>query len=164
MSNDTNGLEIERKFLVKTLPAGFFEYPHKIIEQGYLTDDSGDTEVRIRRKGSRLFLTVKKGKEPARQESEIDLSTEQFEVLWPLTEGRRVRKVRYEIPFEKYVIELDVYEGLLQPLVTAEVEFDTLEASEAFSPPAWMNTEVTGDPRFRNRNLSIYGSPQDFAV
>ena len=159
MSSDSHGLEIERKFLVETRLADWYEHPHQLIIQGYLTDAQGETEVRIRRKGNRLFLTVKKGKEPVRYESEIELSSEQFETLWPLTEGRRIEKMRYEIPFERHIIELDIYQGRLESLTTAEVEFDTLEASKAFIPPGWMNVEVTGDARFRNRNLALNGNP-----
>ena len=37
-----------------------------------------------------------------------------FEVLWAQTSGMRVEKTRYKIPYGKYIIELDIYEGHLK--------------------------------------------------
>ena len=70
-----------------------------------------------------------------RVEEEIEIEPDRFERLWPLTEGRRIEKTRYEIDAGgDLVIELDVYKGDLDGLVTAEVEFDSEEAADASSP------------------------------
>ena len=58
-----------------------------------------------------------------------------FESLWALTDGRRVSKTRHLIPLDDgLTAELDVYAGALEGLLTAEIEFPSLEASEAFAP------------------------------
>ena len=40
-----------------------------------------------------------------------------------------------------------------------EIEFPSLEASEAFAPPPWVGPEVTGDPRYANQSLALAGCP-----
>ena len=57
------------------------------------------------------------------------------------------------------MIELDVYDGALTGLLTAEVEFASLEASVAFRPPPWLNREITEDKRYKNKNLAVKGMP-----
>ena len=81
-------------------------------------------EIRLRRKGERFYQTVKQGKGVQRTEVEVELSRAQFDTLWPLTAGKRVEKVRYEIPEGIWTIELDVYRRHLKGLVVAEVEFE----------------------------------------
>jgi len=152
--------EIERKFVVDKLPdPGQLAAPAS-IDQGYLTASSDGTEVRLRRKGGRLCMTVKQGQGLSRLETEIALSGEQFEALWPHTEGRRVTKHRHEIPCGPHTIELDVFHGPLEGLLIAEVEFESIEQSEGFEPPAWFGEEVTEDARYQNRNLALHGRPK----
>ena len=105
--------------------------------------------MRVRRRGGRAWLTVKSGAGRVRVEEEIEIEPDRFERLWPLTEGLRIEKTRYEIDADDgLVIELDVYTGDLEGLVVAEVEFDSEEAAEAFAPPDWL-----GRGRHRGRAL-----------
>jgi CYTH domain-containing protein len=118
------------------------------------------TEVRVRRRDANAWLTVKSGGGRVRVEEEIEIDSERFERLWPLTEGRRVEKTRYEIPgSDGLVIELDVYAGALHGLVTAEVEFRSEDAAEAFAAPDWLGPDVTEDPRYKNQRLARDGAP-----
>ena len=118
------------------------------------------TEVRVRRRVANAWLTVKSGGGRARVEEEIEIDGERFERLWPLTEGRRIEKTRYEIPVgDDLVIELDVYAGDLDGLVIAEVEFDSEEAAEAFAAPDWLGPDVTEDLRYKNQRLARDGAP-----
>jgi CYTH domain-containing protein len=149
-----SGKEIERKFLVEKVPAGWREHPHATIDQGYLATESGGAEVRLRRTGRQHVLTVKRGHGLARAETEIDLTLRQFDVLWRLTKGRRLRKTRYRIPHGRLTIELDIYHGKNRDLKVAEVEFASATASRRFRPEAWMGREVTGDRKFKNQNLA----------
>ena len=55
--------------------------------------------------------------------------------------------------------EVDVYDGAHDGLVTAEIEFGSVEACERFSPPAWLGREVTGDARYANQSLAVNGRP-----
>ena len=153
-------MEIERKFLIVDRPdlRGSQWVP---IEQGYLAlaDGEGGAEVRLRRRGDALLLTVKGGEGEVRTEEEVDLDRRRFESLWPLTKGRRVAKTRYLIPLRELTIELDVYEGELHGLLTAEVEFATEADADAFEPPDWFGREVTGDRRYMNEHLATHGLP-----
>jgi adenylate cyclase len=151
------GHEIERKFLVSAIPddAG----PGTRILQGYLPITREDTELRVRRKGDETVLTVKRGRGLDRGEQEVAISAEVFETLWPLTEGRRIEKTRYELPHGDATIELDEFGGELEGLLVAEVEFDSRQASERFEKAGWLGRDVTEDPAYSNRTLAERGRP-----
>jgi len=152
--------EIERKFLVAELPVGLESFPNADVQQGYIAVE-GEVEVRLRRKGERCYETVKGPGSLSRLELEIELEAAQLEALWPATEGRRVFKRRYRVPHGPHIVELDVYHGGLEGLTTAEVEFESVEASTAFEPPPWFGREVTRDGRLKNRNLALHGLPPE---
>jgi adenylate cyclase len=116
--------------------------------------------VRVRRREGRTWLTVKAGAGRVRVEEEIEIEGDRFERLWPLTEGRRIEKTRYEIDADGgAVIELDVYTGDLEGLVVAEVEFDSEEAAEAYVAPDWLGADITEDLRYKNQRLARDGAP-----
>ncbi len=161
MNSEQTNLEIERKFLVEATPSNLASYPSKEIEQGYIAI-AEETEVRVRRKGAQYFLTVKKGHGLVREETEILIEQSQFTPLWQLTSGQRVQKIRYEIPYLSHLIEVDVYQESLAPLITADVEFPSLEASKNFTPSAWLGNEISGIPAFANKNLAIMGLPKNW--
>jgi adenylate cyclase len=148
-------MEIERKWLVREASAEALASEAERIEQGYLVIGSGGDEVRVRRKGTRRFLTVKGGSGMVRAEHEIELDEEQFEKLWPASEGRRLVKVRHRLG----EVELDVYEGALGGLIVAEVEFADEAAAAAYEPLEWFGTEVTDDPAYKNQRLAVDGRP-----
>jgi adenylate cyclase len=153
-------IEIERKFRVAEPPADLDRWPSTAIEQGYLAIAGDGTEVRLRRRSGRAALTVKSGGNRARVEEELEIEPERFERLWPLTEGRRIEKTRYEIEADGgLTIELDVYAGALTGLVVAEVEFPSEEDADAFAAPQWLGDEVTDDPRYKNQRLACDGAP-----
>lgn len=150
-------MEVERKFLVPDTP-DLDETESDEIEQGYLAIGA-DGEVRLRRKGGKLVLTAKRGAGISRDEAEVALDPEVFERLWPLTEGRRLHKRRHVIPHGDLTVELDVYEGDLEGLVVAEIEFDSEDDAGRFEPPDWIGEEVTGDERYLNETLATRGAP-----
>jgi adenylate cyclase len=150
-------VEVERKFLVPE-PPDLGGTDSDEIEQGYLAVGS-EGEVRLRRRGDALLLTAKRGSGLSREEAEVNLPAEAFESLWPLTEGRRLHKRRHVIPLDGLKLELDVYEGDLEGLVVAEVEFESEAEAEGFEPPDWLGEEVTGDERYLNETLATRGRP-----
>jgi adenylate cyclase len=151
-------MEVERKYLLAARPDGLDGHESGRLEQGYLALDPAGAEVRVRRKGTKHTLTVKTGAGLARGEEEVALDAADFDRLWPLTEGRRVVKTRYLIPLEGgLTAEVDVFEGALAGLLTAEVEFPDEAAAHAFTAPAWMGDDVTGDPRYANQSLAVNG-------
>ena len=147
--------EIERKFLVKWLPDDLKRARHFIIDQGYLATESAGRQVRLRKSGKATSLTFKVGRASHREEREVKLSPKQFAALWPGTTGRRLRKVRYEIPWEGLLIEVDIYRGRHAGLVVAEVEFPNTAACRRFEPPSWFGREVTGGKRYSNVRLAL---------
>lgn len=145
-------MEIERKFLVNTLPADLESYPHKQFEQAYLCTDP---VVRIRREDDEYFLTYKSGGLLAHAEYNLPLHAQAFAHLLPKADGHRIRKTRYYIPHDqKLTIELDIFDAPFAPLILAEVEFDSVEEANAFVPPAWFGKDVTDDPAYHNNTMS----------
>lgn len=150
--------EIERKFRLAERPDSLEGCVCEPIEQGYLVTDANGIEVRVRRVGERAALTIKSGRGLARVEEETSIEPEQFDSLWKLTEGRRLRKRRYTVGADP-AVEVDVYDGPLEGLVVAEIEFDSRRDADRFDPPAWLEREVTADERYANRNLALEGLP-----
>jgi len=56
-------------------------------------------------------------------------------------------------------LDVDVYGGSLEGLITAEIEFDSEQISESFEPPGWIGAEVTGETGYTNKNLATRGIP-----
>lgn len=145
-------MEIERKFLIKSIPENLNAYPHREIEQGYLCTKP---VVRIRRLDEAYLLTYKGKGLMIRDEHEHPLTKEAFEHLKPKIDGILIQKTRYLIPYkEKYTIELDLFHGKLAPLILAEVEFDSEADANAFLPPEWFGEEVTYSSQYHNSTLS----------
>ena len=146
--------EIERKFLVRELPENLETFSSSQISQGYLVSLDDGLQVRLRSKDEKYTLTYKRGLGNVREEREVALTAEQFATLWPATEGKRLSKTRYEIPFGERVVEIDIYRGKHEGLVVAEVEFDDEQSAINFQPPDWLGDDVTGDPRYSNQLLA----------
>jgi adenylate cyclase len=156
----SSGIEIERKFLLSDRPPGLDDLPRRRLEQGYLAVSADGVEVRIRRADEKTTLTVKSAPGLVRVEEEIDIEGARFDALWPLTEGRRIVKTRYLVALpDGLTAEVDEYADALRGLWTAEVEFPSTEASQAFAAPEWLGAEVTGDERYANRTLALEGVP-----
>jgi adenylate cyclase len=150
----TSSREIERKFLIKRLPVEILRSRHFQIAQGYLVNELGGRHVRLRKKARTSLLTFKAGRGSVREEREVRLSSDQFAMLWPATRGRRLRKTRYEVPWKKLIIEIDIYHGSNQGLIVAEVEFPSQASCRRFKPPSWFGREVTGEKRYSNVRLA----------
>ena len=157
-------MEIERKYLVRELPANLDSYPHVEIEQGYLCTSP---TLRIRKAGDAYILTVK---EKVRtdstaihnREEEFYLSAEKYELLKAKCEGRMVSKTRYRIDlrrsegdglYSNLVAELDIFHGHNEGLCLVEVEFPDTAAADSFMKPEWFGEDVSGDKRYLNSEL-----------
>lgn len=149
--------EIERKFVVRELPAKVRERPGDDIRQGYLSIEPA--EVRIRsREGRPHELTVKSVGGLERAEVNLPLTPEQFDELWPLVQ-RSIEKERTAFQVGEWTAEIDIYGGKLAGLVVAELEFPSVAEAQAFTPPLWFGSEVTTDPRYRNVALAAADAP-----
>ena len=147
-------MEIERKFLVKDLPDRLAEYPFREIEQGYLNTDP---VVRVRKDGDSYYLTYKGKGLLAREEYNLPLDQASYEHLIAKADGIVLTKRRYQIPFSQdreYTIDLDIFRGIYDGLILAEVEFESEEEARNFTPPQWFGRDVTFSGEFQNSRLS----------
>jgi adenylate cyclase len=156
-------LEVERKFRLPGAPDWLGDHPSIRIEQGYVVI-AEDVEVRLRRSDEERLLTIKRGHGEVREEVEIPLSGEQFDALWPLTESRRLEKVRHLVPLDDLTAEVDVFDAPLDGLTLAEIEFASETESRGFEAPKWLGEEVTGDQRYANQDLARSGVPDSHAT
>lgn len=162
-------MEIERKFLVKQLPADLSSFQCLCIEQAYLCTNP---VIRIRRQDNDYYLTYKGKGLLAREEYNLPLTQEAYFHLKEKADGIIISKKRVLIPImepdfssnyqvpEKMPalkIELDIFEPPLAPLIIAEVEFPDEEMANAFLAPDWLGADVTNDPGYHNSNLSRRG-------
>ena len=140
-------MEIERKFLISGFPEGLPLLGEAVLEQGYLCTDP---VVRIRSKeqdGRTTYRLCFKGEgRLVRQETELDLTAQQFSELQNLLRAPMVRKDFrvYALPGGER-LECSLVDGAFY---YAEVEFPTVEAARAFTPPAFLGREVTGEAGF----------------
>ena len=145
-------MEIERKFLVASVPGDLDRYPCHRIEQGYLCIEP---VVRIRQQDEEYYLTYKSKGLLAREEYNLPLTKEAYEHLKPKADGIVISKVRYVIPEKDGLsIELDVFKAPYEGLLLAEVEFPTEEAAHAYQPPKWFGEDVTYSTEYHNSTLS----------
>jgi len=158
--NDKVPQEIERVFLIKSLPPNLKQYPCEQIRQGYLSLDINH-EIRIRQKDNLYSYTEKLGHGLARAEIEKEITPEEFASQWPQTADRQVIKTRHKIPYQGNLIEVDTYGGSLLGSIRAEVEFPSIEMAEKFVPPDWFGEEVTDDPHYRIGYLLTHGLPKE---
>jgi adenylate cyclase len=141
------GVEIERKFLVRTerLPKDLPEGNE--LEQGYL---SVDPTVRVRLvtgpEGTRhAELTIKGKGLMSRAEFNYPIPNEDAEALLGMC-ARSLRKVRRKIGR----FELDHFRE--RDLWLAEIEL--ADERERFQRPPWLGDEVTNDPEYANSRLA----------
>ncbi len=101
-----------------------------------------------------IFCYKGRGRLP-REEYNLPLTKEAYETLVRKTEGRVIRKRRYAIPYGSYTVELDIFQGELEGLCYAEVEFPSEEEALSFQPLDWFSEELTGEKGYSNAELSF---------
>lgn len=145
-------MEIERKYLVSSIPDDLTRYKCRTIEQGYL---STNPVVRVRKDNDEYYLTYKGSGMMAREEYNLPLTKESYEHLIKKADGNIITKHRYEIPDGTgKTIELDLFDGVFKGTILAEVEFNSIEEANAYIPPAWFSKDVTLDKAYHNSNMS----------
>lgn len=145
-----NNLEIERKFLLKSIPLGLSE--GQTIMQAYIFSSPGK-ELRVRVKGETSQIAVKI--------SMADIIKEEFEYDIPLNDSLRLIKIastfppivktRYLVDYKSMRWEIDFFKGENEGLILAEIELNDVE--ESFAKPDWLGEEVTYDKRYYNAYL-----------
>ncbi len=145
-------MEIERKFLVKSLD--FQKEATQVYDicQGYLR--SPDATVRIRTRDDEAFLTIKGASDETglmREEWEYPIPYADALGLLKLCKGHYIQKKRYLVPMGQFTWEVDVFEGQQAGLILAEIELNSPD--EEFPKPDWLGEEVTGDKRYYNAQM-----------
>jgi CYTH domain-containing protein len=146
--------EIEHKYLVN-FELWLQVVPDKSVEikQGYLLTDPNKT-VRVRTKGQVGYITIK-GKT-------IGASRPEFEYEIPLADANQlitnfcsnvIEKTRHYVFYKNNTWEVDVFDGLNQGLIVAEIELNSEE--ELYQKPDWVTKNITDDTQYANSNLSI---------
>lgn len=166
-------IEIERKFAVRSLdniPESLPLEGQRKITQAYL-EITDEREMRVRKTekdGQASYECTVKTKIDddtnglARGEVTEIITEEQFEEVLEKHIGNIIEKTRLVFPLGDNHLEIDVYEGELKGLISAEIEFDSIEASEQFEVPGWLGQEVTNRKDFKNQQLALNGIPQDY--
>ncbi|MCL2650240.1 MAG: CYTH domain-containing protein [Candidatus Azobacteroides sp.] len=146
-------IEIERKFLIK---GDFLPYVTKKerIVQAYLCG-SKERTARVRIKGEKAYITIKgpsNDNEFSRMEFEYEIPVEDATEILKFCMPGFIEKVRHYVPCGKHTYEVDVFHGLNEGLVFAELELES--TTEDFLKPDWLGEEVTGDIRYYNSYIA----------
>src|SRR6516164_9271024 len=144
-------LEIERKFLVANDGWRGFVTRQIRIRDGLIASTGGN-KARVRIADSNATIALKSRRNgPIRTEFEYAIPySDAMEMLRTMCDGRVLEKVRHVIPHGT-VWHIDVYEGILNGVVLAEVEL--LHADQKLDLPGWVGKEVTNDPMYRKINM-----------
>ena len=121
----------------------------KIADKLKLEIDFEIVETRLREKDNKCYLTFKSKGGLSRSELETTISAGLFEEFWDQTEGKRIQKIRLEIPYQKHTAEVDVY--LDRDLIVAEVEVSSEEDAEKLMP---LGKDISSDNTYKNRTLA----------
>ncbi len=153
-------MEIEKKYLVRELPANLKDYDVYRIEQGYLCNYP---TLRIRKCNEDYILTYKRKGSKSNKENhiivndevELELNETSYLKLREKIDYNLVVKDRYAIPLEDgLVAEMDIFKEQLSGLVLVEVEFKDEQQGQDFIPPSWFGEDVSEDSRYRNVHLA----------
>ena len=161
--------EIERKYAVNYLPKDLNITNIEDIEQAFIYRDI-NTVIRIRKIHNRkkncleCIYTIKtkgdieydKNFEKVANIYEIENSIQEndYNELIENKISNVIKKTRLVIPIEENLnVEMDVYYGYLEGLLTAEVEFPNEEIANHFKKPEWLGEEI-GYKELSNLGLS----------
>lgn len=145
--------EIERKFLVDSKIFTPEVIGQNII-QAYISNEISAV-VRIRITEDKAYLTIKgKTNNISRPEFEYLIPKKDALELIKLSASGIIEKTRYEIVFEGFLWQIDVFKGENSGLIIAEIELQS--ESQNFTKPDWIAKEVSNDPKYYNSALSLY--------
>jgi len=159
-------LEIERKFLLANDGWKSRVTQQIRIRDGLIASNNGN-KARVRIADSNATITLKSRRRgPIRTEFEYAIPyCDALEILQTMCDGRVLEKVRHVVPYAGSMWHVDVYEGILNGVVLAEVELQ--HAEQKLDLPGWIGKEVTNDPMYRKINMQrqhVVDLPESQAV
>jgi CYTH domain-containing protein len=144
-------VEIERKFLVANDEWKRCAVGSVSIRDGLIAASDG-RKVRVRIAGDLATIVIKGPRTGImRPEFEYEIPLADAERILASCEERTLEKQRFFVEDAGAMWHVDVYCGLLQGTVVAEVELK--DESQELTLPAWVGKEVTGDPFYRKINM-----------
>src|SRR5262245_32100907 len=144
--------EIERKFLLANDDWKGSVTRRIRIRDGLIASNNGN-KARVRIADSNATITLKsRSRGSIRTEFKYGIPySASGEILRTMCDGHVLDKARHVITHAGTVWHVDVYEGILNGVVLAEVELQ--HQDQKFDFPGWIGKEVTGDPRYRKINM-----------
>ena len=146
--------EIERKFLIKSLPE---DMSGTTMRQGYLQPEK-ERAVRIRtveKDGSKKGILTIKGMGSksgmSRYEFETEIPVPDADHLLSLCDQPLIEKTRFKYDHEGLTWEIDEFHGVNEGLVVTEVELESED--QQFNKPDFVGEEVTGQVKYYNMML-----------
>lgn len=145
-------MEIERRFLINNKEKvneliREFKDSKKVIIQDYIFSDifTAIRKRKIEKNGQVKYVyTVKTGKSNLSvNEFESEITKEQYDKLEKDESRITIEKDRYFIPYENnLIIELDVFHGVYEEVVFAEIEYESEEQAYKIKVPDWFDIEI----------------------
>ncbi|WP_456364335.1 hypothetical protein [Priestia aryabhattai] len=152
--------EIERVFIVNAVPEEMVPFEEKVVYQNYLiSTDNKETRIRMQiEKGetiSKCDITTKEGTGLTRKVTKGKIDEKTYYELEDSIPNKYqpIIKSRQFFALGNSQVMVDEFVNTKEPLLLAEVEFNTKEEAEKFTPPYWFEKEVTYDEAFKNKNL-----------
>ncbi len=163
MGGNGESLEIERKFLIR-IPdeedLRRFAVRRLRITQSYLVrgEDGSSRRVRKSEENGHITYTYTEKKRISgftRLEREKEIAAEEYDFLLSQRDEklRTIEKIRWCIPFEAHVLEIDVF-SFWKDRALLEIELTAEEEAFQIPPSIVVLREVTNDPRYLNTSLA----------
>lgn len=146
----------ERLFLVEGKLPPLKHLPTSRVKLGCLSHDR-TREVWVRQEGRQCGIGVITDPSNGALLETTPIPQATFDALWKETENHRVEVTRHQIPHGDASIELDVFNDIHAPLVTARIHFATAASARRFRKPAFLGREIT--PSDSLRQIALYGIP-----
>ncbi len=148
--------EIQRRFLLRRVPATAQAFALQEIDQGWLPGTRVVERIRALRRDDRpvTYRTTKWATGAGRTSPDGEVDQGLFEEIWPLTAGRRVAKRRHVV--SDYGVQWEIDQFLDRDLVIADVTVSERDAPVVV--PEWLEPyivrEVTGDGAYTSLALA----------
>lgn len=142
--------EIERKFLVKTMPN--IDGLESFLYERYFLFRNENVEIRIQKKGEKYeFERKEKENNLSSNKQKFEISKEEFDKLKENSKESLVRK-SYLLS-KSPEISLKIYHGRFEGLKRIEVEFEDEISAKNFLLPNWFGEEITNTPLGKDSKL-----------
>ena len=155
-------MELERRFLLASLPPNLVR-PIKITDR-YIRQ----TDLRVRKMenqegtGSPLFKLAQKVRPDPEDPTRLALTNlyiSEFEFgLLSVHPADVLEKIRYALNVGDRYVSVNAFQGSLEGLLLLEADFGSEDEMAAFSPPGFVEREVSRDDRFSGGRLARMSS------